>query len=58
MEHIDAKTMIGDPARIGTQIGRLADAGFQELIYTPSGPDVARELTCVRVRVPDDRRSA
>ncbi len=44
MEHIDAKTMIGDPPRIAAQIGRLADAGFQELIYTPSGPDVAREL--------------
>ena len=44
MEHIDLKTMIGDQAGIGNRIGRLGDAGFQEVIYTPSGPDVEREL--------------
>lgn len=44
LEHIDLKTMVGDPARIGRQLSRLAGAGFHEVIYTPTGPDVAREL--------------
>jgi 5,10-methylenetetrahydromethanopterin reductase len=44
LEHIDAKTMVGDPARIGRQLLRLADTGFQEIIYMPSGPDLPREL--------------
>ena len=44
LEHIDVKTLVGEPARIGSQLSRLAARGFQELIYTPSGPDVAREL--------------
>lgn len=44
LEHIDLKTMVGDPARIGRQLSRLAGAGFHEIIYTPTGPDVAREL--------------
>jgi 5,10-methylenetetrahydromethanopterin reductase len=44
LEHIDVKTMVGDAARIGRQISRLADTGFAEIIYTPIGPDVAREL--------------
>lgn len=30
--------------RIGRRLARLADAGFAEIIYTPTGPDVAREL--------------
>jgi len=38
------KTMVGDAARIGRQLSRLVDTGFQEIIYTPTGPDVAREL--------------
>lgn len=44
LAHIDSKFMVGDAARIGRQVSRLADLGFRELIYTPSGPDVAREL--------------
>jgi 5,10-methylenetetrahydromethanopterin reductase len=44
LEHIDVKTMVGDPARIGRQLSRLADMGFDEIVYTPTGPDVAREL--------------
>ena len=44
LEHIDVKTMVGDAARIGSQLSRLADRGFQEIIYTPAGPDLAREL--------------
>jgi 5,10-methylenetetrahydromethanopterin reductase len=44
LEHIDVKTMVGDSARIGRQLSRLADAGYREIIYTPAGPDVAREL--------------
>lgn len=44
LEHIDVKTMVGDAARIGRQLSRLADMGFAEIVYTPTGPDVAREL--------------
>ncbi len=36
--------MVGDPARIGRQLSRLAGMGFREIIYTPTGPDVPREL--------------
>lgn len=44
LEHIDVKTMVGDADRVGRQLSRLAGSGFQEIIYTPTGPDVAREL--------------
>jgi 5,10-methylenetetrahydromethanopterin reductase len=44
LEHLDVKTLVGDEERIGRQLSRLADAGFAELIYTPTGPDVVREL--------------
>jgi 5,10-methylenetetrahydromethanopterin reductase len=44
LEHLDAHTMVGDAASIGRKLGRLADAGFCEVMYTPAGPDVAREL--------------
>jgi 5,10-methylenetetrahydromethanopterin reductase len=44
LEHIDATTMVGDPASVARKLGRLADAGFGEVMYTPAGPDVAREL--------------
>lgn len=36
--------MVGDAARVARQLSRLADAGFREVVYTPAGPDVAREL--------------
>jgi 5,10-methylenetetrahydromethanopterin reductase len=53
LEHLDvegrtsaALTMkVGDPATIRQGLSRLAEAGHREVIYTPSGPDVARELT-------------
>lgn len=36
--------MIGGPDEIAVAIASLAQSGIQELIYTPSGPNVAREL--------------
>ena len=44
LEHIDVETMVGDRDRIRRNLERIADAGFREVIYTPSGPDVPREL--------------
>ena len=44
LDHIDVKSMVSDAASIGRKLGRLADAGFGEVMYTPTGPDVAREL--------------
>ncbi len=44
LEHMDTRTMVGDPARVRQHLSRLADLGYNEIIYTPSGPDVAREL--------------
>ncbi|MFJ9358721.1 LLM class flavin-dependent oxidoreductase [Streptomyces mirabilis] len=44
LDHIDLKTMVGDAAKVGRSLARLADLGFHEVVYTPSGPDVAREL--------------
>jgi 5,10-methylenetetrahydromethanopterin reductase len=44
LEHIDVETMVGDAASIGRKIDRLAEAGFCEVMYTPSGPDMDREL--------------
>ena len=41
----DALTMsVGDPTLVIERLTRLAEAGYQEVMYTPSGPDVAREL--------------
>jgi 5,10-methylenetetrahydromethanopterin reductase len=36
--------MVGEPDLIARELGRLGDAGFTEIIYTPTGPDVVREL--------------
>jgi 5,10-methylenetetrahydromethanopterin reductase len=36
--------IVGDPAAVRREVDRLAEAGFSEVIYTPSGPEVAREL--------------
>jgi len=36
--------IIGDPETVRRELDRLADAGFCEVMYNPSGPDVAREL--------------
>jgi len=54
LEHIDTRTMVGDPARIRRQLSRLAELGFHEVIYTPSGPDVARELRAFANPAPAD----
>jgi 5,10-methylenetetrahydromethanopterin reductase len=37
-------TMIGEADEIRAGLTELAELGVQEVIYTPSGPDVAREL--------------
>jgi 5,10-methylenetetrahydromethanopterin reductase len=44
LEHVDVKTMVSDAASIGRKLGRLGEAGFAEVMYTPTGPDVPREL--------------
>jgi 5,10-methylenetetrahydromethanopterin reductase len=44
LDHIDVDTMVGDTATLQRRLGELAEAGFAEVMYTPSGPDVAREL--------------
>ena len=44
LDHIDTRTMVGDPARVARNLGNLASAGYQEVIYNPTGPDVPREL--------------
>ncbi len=43
-EHMDRRYLVGDAERITRQLSRLAEAGFAEVIYTPSGNDVEREL--------------
>ena len=44
LEHIDLRVMVGDQSRVAKQLARLGAAGFREVIYTPTGPDVPREL--------------
>jgi len=44
LEHIDTQTMVGSPASIRDQLDQVAAHGFAEVIYTPAGPDVGREL--------------
>jgi 5,10-methylenetetrahydromethanopterin reductase len=44
LDHINVDTMVGEAKTIREQLQHLADAGFAEVMYTPSGPDVAREL--------------
>ena len=36
--------VIGSAEEIGARVALLAEHGVQEVIYTPSGPEVAREL--------------
>lgn len=46
LEHDSVFPMvIGSPEAINERLSRLSDRGVQEVIYTPSGPAVARELT-------------
>ncbi|MET7486944.1 LLM class flavin-dependent oxidoreductase [Streptomyces sp. NPDC005538] len=44
LPHIDLTSLVADAPGIGAQLAALDAAGFQEIVYTPSGPDVAREL--------------
>jgi 5,10-methylenetetrahydromethanopterin reductase len=44
LNHIDVDSMVGDTEALGRRLRELAQAGFAEVMYTPSGPDVAREL--------------
>jgi 5,10-methylenetetrahydromethanopterin reductase len=50
LEHIDGRSgaarmiKIGDPASIRHELTQLGNAGFREVMYNPSGPDIAREL--------------
>ncbi|HUJ65288.1 MAG TPA: LLM class flavin-dependent oxidoreductase [Acidimicrobiales bacterium] len=43
-DHIDTKAGVADPEGMRGEVHRLSEAGFCEVIYTPSGPDVPREL--------------
>ncbi|MEU9455144.1 LLM class flavin-dependent oxidoreductase [Streptomyces sp. NPDC048277] len=45
LPHVDRTTMVDDARSIRRRLDRLAADGFREIIYTPSGPDVAHELT-------------
>ncbi len=44
LDHIDVRTLVGDTGRVRRQLNKMAGYGFREIIYTPTGPDVAREL--------------
>ncbi|MUL85103.1 MULTISPECIES: LLM class flavin-dependent oxidoreductase [unclassified Mycolicibacterium] len=53
LEHLDVEgrtsaglmMKVGDSVKIRQEIAQLAEAGYDEVIYTPAGLDVARELT-------------
>lgn len=40
----DVKTIVGEKETVARQLRGIAGRGFGEIIYTPSGPDVAGEL--------------
>lgn len=40
----DVKTIVADEKEAGRQLQKIAARGYGEIIYTPSGPDVAGEL--------------
>lgn len=46
--HADFTTMVGPVEQLRESVAAKADAGMDEIIYTPSGPDVARELRAFR----------
>ena len=41
----DGLVTVGASAEISARVSELGQQGVQEIIYTPSGPDIARELT-------------
>lgn len=51
-------TVIGRPEEIWSRLTQLEESGVQELIYTPSGPDVARELRAFAAVVNAHQRAA
>ena len=56
LEHAgDGMTVCGDADVIRSRLERLAERGVQEVIYTPSGPDIARELRSFRAASADQR---
>jgi 5,10-methylenetetrahydromethanopterin reductase len=50
-------TVIGRPTEIRAAVIEVEESGVQELIYTPSGSDVARELRAffAAAQLPDAR---
>jgi 5,10-methylenetetrahydromethanopterin reductase len=44
LDHVNPQVMVSDAARIRHWLNRLGEAGFREVIYRPSEPDVARGL--------------
>ena len=44
LDHIDTESAVTGPEGMRAEVRRLSEAGFCEVIYTPSGPDVPREL--------------
>jgi 5,10-methylenetetrahydromethanopterin reductase len=58
LDHIDVESYVGDVASVTAAVTGLADAGFAEVLYTPSGPDVARELRAFAAVAPGGRASS
>jgi 5,10-methylenetetrahydromethanopterin reductase len=61
LPHMSAKAaggIVGEPDVIATRLSQLGDAGYQEIIYTPTGPDISRELHAFAAAAnrPDDPR--
>src|SRR5262245_53839329 len=44
LEHIAARTLVGDSAHVRDRLARRAEKAVAEILYTPSGPDAPREL--------------
>jgi 5,10-methylenetetrahydromethanopterin reductase len=55
LDHIDTRALVGDAVRVGNRLARRAESGTSEFIYTPSGPDVARELRAFAAAHPKAR---
>jgi 5,10-methylenetetrahydromethanopterin reductase len=44
LDHINVTATVGEPDAIRRELDQLASVGHSEVMYTPTGPDVAREL--------------
>ena len=51
LEHLDIDHFVGSPAEVAEQVAKLGAAGHQEVLYTPTGPDVACEVRSFRSAV-------